>query len=54
MCAKGGVEGWSVWKGGMCVRVVCVDGWCVCVCVEGWSVWKGGVCGKVGCKVVCV
>ena len=28
------MEGWYVWKGGVC-RVVCVNGWCE---------WKGGVC----------
>ena len=36
-------------KGGLCGRVVCVEGWCVSkggVCV-GWCVWKDGVSGRM-------
>ena len=52
------MEGWYVWKGGTCRRVVCVEGWYVC---KG-GVCKGGVSGRVVCgvegwcvcKVVCV
>ena len=56
---------WCVCKGGLCGRVVCVEGWCVqggvrewkwkgggcewMVCVKGWCVWKGGLCGRVVC-----
>ena len=39
------MEGWYVWKGGVCV------GWCVCrvVCVNGWCEWRGGVCVRLLC-----